>query len=181
MALNNELSVNTGLPASPLTQNPELFTELQKVYNAIRAIGRALDAYTGALPESKEYWDQTGLDRCTFGLNSKIYLEAGEDLSAGALVGIKSDGKVWKAVDGTVRCFGFCSASGGTLTGATTEVTVMGLYPKLPAATLVPGDRYYNSTVAGQLGVSGSGPTWNQVVGFAISDTNLFFIPQLNH
>jgi len=179
MTLKNELSVSLGLPVSPLVQNGELYTELSKVYNAIKAIARSLDAYTGVLGEDEAYWDQTGTDRCYFGTNAVIYLEAGEDLAYGSIVGIKSDGKAWKAQDGTLLCIGFCSAPGGSTAGDTTQIRLIGIYPAYPAATLTPGTRYYNSSTAGVVGVTA--PTWNQIVGYAISDTTLLFHPQLKY
>ena len=41
--LKNTFSVNLGLPTVPLTQNPELYTELTRIYNALRALTNALD------------------------------------------------------------------------------------------------------------------------------------------
>lgn len=178
MALKNEISVNLGLPSSPSTQDPELSVELQRVYNAIRSVARALDSYTGAIGESQEFWNQAGVSRFSFGLNSKFYLQAGEDIPYGATVGVKSDKKLYKAKDGVVRCAGFCTTSGGILSGAYGESQFCGLFPPFPPATLTAGALYFNSTTAGSVGVTGSAPTWNQAVGYALSDTQLIFIPQ---
>jgi hypothetical protein len=179
MTLKNEVSVSLGLPAVPITQDPELSLELTKVYNAIRALARAIDLNTGALGEEPAYWDQATTSRCTFGKNSVLYLEAGENLAYSNLIGIKSDGKAWKADDGVLRCIGFCTVKAGVSTGDFVEVQVAGIYPAFPAATLTPGNFYYLSTTAGVVGAAGSGPTYNQIVGFAVSDTILFFLPQL--
>lgn len=178
MTLRNELSVNLGLPSTPLTQNPELFSEVQKIYNAIKALARAVDVYTGALNEEESYWSQTAADRCLIGLNSRMYIEAGENLSYGNLIGIKNDEKVWKAQDNVVRCFGFCTAPNGTTVGNVTEIQLLGLYPQFSPGTLTAGAFYYNSTTAGTPGASGTAPTWNQIIGFAITDTLLYFNPQ---
>ncbi len=179
MALKNELSVNLGLPTATSVQDPELALEFNRLYNAVKLLARTLDLNTGALSEESTYWDQAGVSRYKFGNNSKIYLEAGEDLDYGSLVGIKNDGKAWKADDGVLRCVGFCSVTTGTLTGEFTEFQVFGVYPPFPAATLTPGNFYYLSSTAGELGAAGTGPTWNQVIGFAVSDTSLIFMPQL--
>ncbi len=179
MALKNELSLNLGLPASTAVQDPEAAQEFNRLYNAIRVLARGLDLNTGALGEETSYWSETGVQRCTFGKNAVLYLEAGEDLSYSNLVGIKSDGKAWKADDGVLRCIGFCNVKDGTVTGDFTEILCFGIYPAFPAATLTPGNFYYLSATAGTVGAAGSGPTWNQVVGFAVSDTALFFNPQL--
>lgn len=39
-------TVNTGLPISPETHNPELFKELIRLYNAIGLLAQAMDDYT---------------------------------------------------------------------------------------------------------------------------------------
>jgi len=174
MSLQNELSVNLALPERPLTQNAELFTELNRVYNAIRSVARSLDAYTGVVGEQNDFWSQAGALRCNFGLNSKIYLEAGEDLILANTIGIKADGQAWKAVDGGTRCRGFCTAVNGVLAGEFVEFQVFGIYPQFSAGTLTPGSTYYQSGSAGQVGASGS-----QAVGFAITDRILFFNPTL--
>lgn len=174
MALPNELSVNLGLPENPLTQNAELFVEIKRVYNALRSVTRALDLYTGVVGEQSAFAAEAGVGRCMIGLNSKIYLEAGEDIDFSNTIGIKSDGKAWKAVDGSVRARGFCTTLGTTLAGGFIEVQLQGIYPAFPAATLTPGNIYYQSGTAGLIGASGS-----QAVGFAISDTRLYFNPIL--
>lgn len=173
MTLRNELSVNLGLPQTSLASTPELRNELQRVYGAIRALARAVDTYTGALNEETEYWEQTEFSRCYIGLNSRIYLEAGEDIPAGYLVGVKSDNKVWLGKPGTVDCIGFATVA--TLTGNTVEVQLQGMYPQLPAGTLVAGQKYFCSPATpGTLSISGSHP-----VGIALSDTQLYINPQL--
>lgn len=42
----NELSVDLGLPATPETQNAELFKELLRIYNAINILATGVDKYT---------------------------------------------------------------------------------------------------------------------------------------
>ncbi len=155
--LPKELSVQTGLPAQPLVNNQELFYELVRVYNAIRIVIQALDDHTG----------------------EPLNLEAGEDIAYGNTVGIKNDGKAYKADDGVLRCVGFCNTVGGGTTGEFISVQLFGMYPELPAATLTAGERYYNSSTAGAIGLAASAPTWSQVIGFAISDTQLYFKPEL--
>lgn len=173
MTLRNELSVNLGLPSAPITQNGELYSELSRVYSAIRSVARSLDIYTGAVNEEESYWSQTKFSRCLIGLNSRIYLEAGEDINAGFLVGVKSDGKAWKALEGTIHCIGFCTAN--VTTGNTAEIQLLGIYPSLPAATLTPGSLYYcSNATAGTIAATGT-----KAIGIALSDTTLYFNPQL--
>lgn len=178
MALPNELSVNLGLPLTPDTRNPEIANALSPVHNALRALAMALDSYTGVLSESPAYYSELGIDKLFHGLNSKFYLVAGEDLTYGELLGIDPGGSVYKADDGILQCIGFCSAADGALTGDYVEIQTTGLYPAFPAATLTPGNVYYCSSTAGTIGAKAAAPTWEQVIGFAISDTRLFFNPQ---
>jgi hypothetical protein len=157
--LSREQSVRTGLPAQPLTENPEIFSELVRVYNAIRIIIQAHDLHVGE-PQT---------------------FECGENIAYGQTVGIKSDGKVWLADDGVQPCHGFCNTPGGGLTGEFVSMQIFGLYPEFAAGTLTPGARYYQSSTAGSVGLVGSAPATAQVVGFAMSDTQLYFMPNLKY
>jgi len=171
------LSVNLGLPASPITTNNELFAELLKVYNAIRNLAAALDNYTGIISEPSSVWSQLGATRLLAGSNAKIYLVCSVAITYGQTVGITGAGQAALADDGVLRCIGFCSAPNGGGIGDTIEVQLFGLYPPFPPASLTPGARYSQSTTAGAIGGFGSGV---QTVGFAISDTLLYFNPELN-
>lgn len=176
MPLRNESSISLGLPAAPVTQDPELATELTRVYNAIRSVARAVDMYMGALGEQEEFWDQSGTGRMFSGLNSKFYAEAGDpSISPGNTIGLGSNGKAYRAYDAGYRCCGYAIS----VVGGWVEIQVYGLSYKYPPGTLTPGAVYYNSTTAGIIGVAGSAPTWNQAIGYALNDTQLFFMPQL--
>lgn len=172
-----EQSVNLGLPATPLTENQDLFYELLRVYNAIRVVMQSVDNNTGAISPPSEYWDEVGFTRCTIGNMSKIYIIAYEDLDYGSTVGIYNDGgvgKAKKAQDAVLGCVGFCSSTDGASAGEYTEIQLYGLFAPFSAGTLTPGAAYYQSATAGVVGVSGS-----QCIGYALSDTQLFFNPQL--
>lgn len=171
-------SVNLGLPSTPLTDNSELFYELMRIYNAIRLVMQSVDNNTGAISPPTEYWDEVGFTRCTVGNMSKIYIIAYENLSYGNTVGIYNHGgvgKAKKAQNGVLGCVGFCSAPGGAVAGEYTEIQLYGLFPPFSAGTLTPGAGYYQSGTAGVVGASGTG---TQFVGYALSDTQLFFNPQ---
>ena len=172
-------SVNLGLPAAPLTDNPELYYELLRVYNAIRMIMQSVDNNTGAIPPPTEYWNEVGFTRCTVGNMSKIYIKAAENLSYGNTVGIYNagggKGQAKKARNGVLACVGFCSDTNGATAGQYTEIQLYGLFAPFGAGTLVPGAGYYQSGTAGVIGVAGSG---TQFVGYALSDKQLFFCPQ---
>ena len=137
-----ELSVNLGLPAQPLTEDNKLFSELMRVYNAIRNLAYAHDAVTGIISPPTADWDQLGTSRFTAGGMHKIYITAYETLAYANTVGIFNDagvGKAAKAEDGVLRAVGFCSALNGTTVGNTTEVTILGMYPALLRGLLFRG------------------------------------------
>lgn len=178
MPLQKGYSTNLGLPTAPITENRELWIELLKVYNAIRNVAAQLDNLTGAISEPSDVWSQIGTGRLTFGLNSKLYLEAAVAITYGQTIGIDAAGLADLADDAVLGCIGFCSAVNGAGAGDTVEIQLFGLYPLLAAASLTPGARYYQSTTAGAIGVGGTG---TQCIGFAINDQQLFFNPQLQY
>lgn len=171
MSLSNEISFNLGLPATPITTDNELFMELNRVYAAIRAVAYRLDSTTGGLSPEGSLWTEVGSGNLT-AANPKFYMEAAVDLTYGNTIQISSAGLAEKGTDGKV--VGFCSVPGGVLTGEVTEVTVIGMYPAFPPTTLTPGVFYVQSGSAGQVGNVGT-----QKLGFAVSDTQLYFMPQL--
>ncbi len=173
MSLDRELSFQLPLPQSPLTENQELFQELLRVYNAIRTVAYKLDSYTGAIPPPTDDFAEVANSGIKVNGMCKVYLPAYEDLVVGNTVYFFDDAgtvKARKAVSATAKARGFCSIAG--LTGEVVEVTLIGLYPSFPAATLTPGNTYYQSVTAGAIGNAGF-----QAVGFALSDTQLFFNP----
>ena len=144
------MSINLRLPEVPQTTDKELYDELLKVYTAIRAL------YSHAVVGG-----------------NLLYGTAGETISSGQLVGIKADGKWYKAQDGVVLCAGFC-----TLTGTTLEIQTSGIYRPASGTPLTVGSVYYNSNVAGTPGLLATAPTWGQKVGIAISASEILFKPQ---
>jgi hypothetical protein len=150
------LSVNLPLPVAPLTQDQKLYGELLTVYNAIRVVAQAHEL-----------------------LQPKILITAFENLTYGQLVAIYNDagtGKARLAQDGVRFTVGWCSIPGGSLTGEATEITLRGTYPSLPPTTLTPGAKYYLSAATpGALTAAVTG----QIVGVALSDTELLWMPQL--
>lgn len=179
MALPNELSVNLGLPQAPLTSNPELSVELQRVYNAIRTLANALDSYSGVLKESAAYYSQLGTSKVFAGMNSRFYLVAGEALTFGNLIGVNATtGQAHKAQDGVLQAIGFCSTVGNTPAGSQVEIQLFGMYPAYPSDVLTPGATVYNTSTAGVLGVKAAAPAWEQPVGIALTRRNVYFNPQ---
>lgn len=177
MSLQKELSVNLGLPETPMTENKELFLELIKVYNAIKNLAYALDGYTGAIAPPTSDWSYYSNNIIRLNGQTKVYVPFYETMTIGNTVSFMNDAgtaKVRKAQDGSYVCHGFASTD--TNAGDWGEVTLMGRYPNLSAGTLTTGAKYFQSGTAGLIGASGTG---SQCIGFAMSDTALFFNPQL--
>ena len=138
------------LPEVPQTQDKELHTELLKVYSAIRVM------HSHAITSGP-----------------MLYGTAGETILKGDLVGVKPDGKYYKAKDGLVLCIGVCTIAGDTI-----EVQTIGIYSPTSGTPLTVGSVYYNSNVAGAPGLLASAPTWGQKVGVAVSASEILFKPQ---
>lgn len=165
------LSVNLGLPATPLAQTPEVYSELRIVYNAIKAVAAALDSYTGALPpttqEEMEYLGVTTLLRAN--RVTKVYVEAFEDIAVGETVAFDAN-LARKAVVTTYPARGVCSQA--ALAGEFAEITLYGI---VTVGGLTSGAVYYASVTPG---VITAAPT-AQTVGYAINATTLVWNPDL--
>ena len=165
------LSVNLGLPATPLAQTPEVYSELRIVYNAIKAVAAALDSYTGALPpttqEEMEYLGVTTLLRAN--RTSKVYVRTFEDLVVGETVAFDAN-LARKAVVTTYPARGVCSQA--ALAGEFAEITLYGI---VTVGGLTSGTVYYASATPGVITIV---PT-AQKVGYAINATTLVWNPDL--
>lgn len=177
MSLEGDMSVRLGLPSLPLTEDQKLFDELLVLYNAVKSLGYALDSYTGAVTPPTGEWGSIGVNAARIGLISKIYITFYEDADVGNTVAFDSISTIPMArlaVQGTYPCRGFCAKD--VSAGDKGEVILLGLFPEFPAASLVPGAVYYQSTTPGQIV---PGPSTDQPIGYAITDTTLFFNPSL--
>lgn len=169
-----EFSLNLGLPAAPLTSDEELAGELQRVYSALRNMLGALDRYTGAISPPVEDWSQLGAQVKVNGM-CKVYYPAKEAITPGQTLGFVLDAGVTKvlfAKDGVVKCRGFCSNTANASIGDMVEVTLFGLFAYFAPGTLTRNNTYYQSATFGTIGAAGA-----QAVGYAITDSILFFNP----
>lgn len=174
MAQINSFSTNLGLTATPETSNPEFSIELQKVYNAITNLALALDAYTGAQSPSQDLWSSIApVSYFLAGNTHKLFLQAGETITYGQPVTIKSDGKAWLASSSaSLKCRGFMSSGGSVSAGGYLEVQTEGI---VVTSGLTAGATYWISATAGNY----SGAATTQAVAFAISATYLYVNPAL--
>jgi len=152
-----------GLADTPETANPELYAEMAKVYNALKALGLALDTYTG----------------------SPIFtVEATEALVYADLVDLYDVAGVLKArkanaTDHTKPCKAFCSEAGGIAIGASGNITLRGF---ISIAGVTPGLLYYTSTTAGGIlnGKPGGAGNLQQCIGYGLDTTTIYFNPEFS-
>lgn len=184
MAGSQQLSINLGLPATPDVKDPTIFVELLRVYNAINAVARGLDTYTGALPALPEDYDYLGLSNLRDQNISRMYPIFDVDVLAGAMINVYNvagvlHARLANATDGTKPARGFAAAT--VTSGNRGEIVLLGLHPLLSGLT--PGALYYLSAVSatGQITSAAPATVGNlvQPVGFALSDTAIWFNPTL--
>lgn len=170
-------SINTGLPNIPDPPDPSFFAEFTRIYNAIRNLTIALDAYTGSLtPAPSEFSGTAANTSLLVGNQTKVYVESTETITVGKCVNLyDSSGLKARLSNAGVsgkRVHGWCSAVG---TAGWIEVRLLGLASVFIGLT--PGTTYYASNTAGAISTTaGSVP---QKLGYAISSSQLFFRPDL--
>jgi hypothetical protein len=174
-------SINTGLPNVADSPDPKFFAEFTRIYNAIRNLTLAIDAYTGALPPDPEYYNITPPASSVRTQNiQKVYVITSTAIAYGKTVNLYNNAGVLTArlSDATTagkHCHGFCSNPAGGASGAYIEVSLGGLCTAIGGLT--PGVTYYNGNTPGT--VAPSAGTVSQKVGYALSTTTLFFSPDL--
>lgn len=179
-----QISVNLGLPQLPNQDDPKLFKELLLLYNAINAIGRALDAYTGALSPAVEDYPSIGVSDIHLQNIAKLYPVFSEDVVVGAMVNVYNNAGVLtaryaKAADGTKPARGF--ATNNVSAAARGEVILLGI--NVHVSGLTPGSLYYLSaaSTSGQVVATAPAVSGNSIqpVGFALDSSTLYFNPTL--
>lgn len=181
MAANKSFSVNTGLGQNPSTDDPKLYSELTRIYNAIAALSAALDTYTGALARANTDWSSlVPADTLLAGNLNRYYPVFAVNISYGAFVALNTAGQVVKANANSgslIPAIGFCSQSGGVSAGNRGEIILMtGLNTSFGGLT--PGKIYY-SDPANAGGITATRPAaasghLAQEIGFAVNATNLY-------
>lgn len=189
MPLKDQASFNLGLSDLPEVNQkkyPDLYGEFLRLHNAIKLVQGGLDIYTGALQEDPQYWASTGPKASSRVQNiSRVYALATENIGLSQVVHFQSSGATLTAhradaTDATKLCRAFCSTSGGVLSGAAGEFILLGVNPYFTGLT--PGKPYYLHTTPGEINAIAPAGVGNvvQPVGFALSPTDLWFIPSLN-
>jgi len=183
-----EFSTNLGLSVLPeLDQKaqPEVFAELLRMRNALRALQAALDNYTGALSVDTNYWDQTPpASSVQVQRISRVYVPATEAIAFGQATHLYNNAgtlsaRLANATDATRPCRAYCNVPAGVGIGEYGEFILLGL---LPVAGVTPGATYYLDTTSGLIAAAAPGVVGNivQEIGFGLDDESIWFNPILN-
>ena len=144
---------------------------------------QAFTDFCGIVAQFQDDWPQVTIAQTIYPQNcNRLYLQASEDISAGAMCNIHNSGgqkiRNANASNTTKPCFAY--APNGILNEKFGEVYVMqGLASGFSGLTI--GSIYYLNTVNGDktlVAPAGSGQII-QPVGFALSTTDLYFNPEL--
>lgn len=174
-------SINTGLPNIPDPPDPTFFAEFTRVYNAIRNLTIAIDAYTGALPQDAAYFSQTPATSTILSQNTqRFYVIFSEAVGYGKTVNFWNNAGVVNARLSNATAAGkpihaWCSTAGGVGAGAWGEVMLGGLCTAIGGLTI--GTTYYAGNTAGTIAPTAG--TISQKIGYAIGPALFIFQPDL--
>lgn len=174
-------SINTGLPNIPDPADPADFAEFARIYNAIRNIQLALDAYTGAISSEPQYYNQTPVTSSLLVQNMmRVYCKFDAAITYGKIVYLYESGGLLTAglaaaSSPTLKMRGWCNTPAGVAAGAYGEVMLGGLCTAIGG--MVANTTYYLGNTPGTI-ANGPG-TYSQKVGFALSSTQIFMNPEL--
>lgn len=178
--LNSPLSI--ALPQDAVGTPKELQPYLQDVYNAIYQLQLAFVNFVGIAPQPQSAWPQLTAAQSVFAQNGhRVYLQATEIITAGAMVNVFNSGGVAKvrnanALNNTKPCHGFCNVAAGAANGDFLEVIMFkGLCTLF--AGLTPGQEYWLSTTNGLIAAAPAVAAGNieQFLGVALDSSSLFF------
>ena len=170
-----QFSTNLGLSALPeidQSKYGDVFTEILRIRGALKILQTTLDLYTGIFGEDPTYWSTANTTWIRLQNLTRLYAKAGVDIPAGRLVSFYNVGGILtaKIADAATSTPAHAYCTTAVKAGDTGEFFLEGL---ITLANLIPGTTYY-------LGNSGLVTiTAGQVVGLAVSTTQLFFRPTL--
>lgn len=177
-----ESPINLNIGQLPDTRNPELYKELALVYNALRILQQGVTGLTGAVSADPSVWNTIQpADTLLAGNLHRFYCQAGVAIGYGQLVKFADNGvggvaaALATATGTNAAAEGVCITPGGVALNDFGEFIVgEGLVDGY--AGLVPGTRYWLSTVSGNItNIKPSAALQlGQYVGTAISTTQLY-------
>lgn len=174
-------SINTGLPNIPDPPDPLFFAEFTRVYNAIRNLTLAVDAYTGSLAADPSYYSQTPATQTILSQNTqRLYVLFSDTATYGQTINLYNNAGVLNARLSNASAAGkpvhaWCSTAGGVTSGNWGEVMLGGLCTAISGLTI--GQTYYAGNTAGTIAPTAG--TVSQKIGYAIGATLLIFKPDL--
>lgn len=181
-SINSVVNLNVPATAPDGFKNPEVRAAVELFLNGLNNLLREFETYTGATQKDVTLWSSLKpTDTLIRHQAGRLYVIAGENLSVGDFINLYNDGGVLKVrksngTAGTIRpAHGYCSTSGGILTGNIGEVILA--QGELAVTGLLPGQPIYLSTVAGLATVTpltGVGQL-EQFLGIGVA-TNLAYI-----
>jgi hypothetical protein len=173
-------TINTGLPNIPSPPDPDFFAEFTRVYNAIRNLTIAIDAYTGALPADAINYSVTPATATILTQNmQRLYVQFTDTVTYGQVIHLYNNAGVLNAqlsnASTSKSAHAWCSTAAGVTAGAFGEVMLGGLCTAFTGLTI--GATYYLGNAAGTIAPTPG--TLSQKIGYALSATQLFFKPDL--
>lgn len=176
-------NVNFNVPQSaPSNLPPEVQAALEPLYVALQQMIYTFNNNCGVSSQNPADWTLFAGNPFTVLASNmgRMYVRASEAIQAGAMCSFHDvSGELQvrnaNATDNTKPCQGFCNVSGGIAAGNVGEIIIgSGL---CPISGLTRGQSFWLSTSNGQItaGRPSAGGNIEQYVGFALSDTILFF------
>lgn len=181
---NRELSFSLGIGTTPQSEieDPDLSAEMFRLYNAINTIASQLDAVSGSLVAAAADRPYILPSVASKELNiTRGYGYATVAFALGELAHLNSSGQLVKALSDTSHSL--------KAQVVITQATVLGGYAPYSFAGVIKayvglaaGSYYYLSETAGAISslLPATGKTV-QIVGFAVSPSELYFKPSMTH
>lgn len=161
-------ATNLGLDIFPYSRDANNLFDLHSLYNAVKTLSAALDAYTGIVGAAESEYAVSGTDFLLVQNSSRLYVSFAASVTAGQLIKIDSAGEADLGIAGNV--IGWAPAA--VTSGDYGEVRLLGL--DLAISGLTAGVVYYAS--ASTPGGITASPTI-QRIGIALTSQSLFFDP----
>lgn len=177
-------SINLGVGTFPefeQSKYPELYLDSMRIRQALTNLQIALDRYTGAVPlDTKLQGTASSLNSLQIGNVTRLYVKAQAALGYAQMVSFVNVSGVLQArkayaASSAHACRGVCTSRIPVAIGEYAEVALIGAVAGLSGLT--PGVLYYLSDSAGLISLTPG--TISQVVGYAISTSELYINPQI--
>lgn len=184
MSEGRSLSWDLGIPSVPeySKDDPLLFFELQRIYNALNNLAGTLDLYSGRAPSIELAKTASNIFAATRSQYLDVVMaKAMVDIPAGAATYTRYNAtdKIFEAYlasasSASTACTSFCVTDGGVTAGSYCSVQYSGgLVPFI--AGMTEGVTYYLSNTPGT--ISNAPGTYTQKLGYAIGPVYFYFIP----